>query len=168
MLPIQAGEIHLSLGTMTVFTVQPGQLWDRQLGTLPRKGNKAYLAVAEIKVIELAQEEIANAVGFQSLLAIATAQRRIGLELELPEGEIAKLPAQMQQALPDIQRQRYAFNFQMAAVFQAGIDIPRIERWTEVLPARTDLTYVHRHAGGGFDFRQHLRAPAIQMRQNEA
>jgi hypothetical protein len=64
--------------------------------------------------------------------AVAARQRRIGQKLELIKGEIAKLPAQMQQALPDVQRQGHAFDFQVAAIFQAGIDIPDIERRAKI------------------------------------
>ena len=77
-------------------------------------------------MIELTQEEIADTAGFQPTIAVAALQRRVGHQLKLPEGEIAKLPAQMQQALPDIQRQGDAFDFEVAAIFQAGADIPGI------------------------------------------
>ena len=149
---------------MTFFTVEPGQLRDRQFGTLAGKGNEAHFAVAQIEVIELTEEKIAEAVGFQTLTAIAAGQRRIGQELELIKGEIAKLPAQMQQALPDVQRQGHAFDFQVAAIFEAGVYIPDIERRAKILPVSANLAYVHRHAGGGFDFSQQLRTPAVQMR----
>ena len=86
-------------------------------------------------MIELAEEEIAEAVGFQALIILTARQRRIGQKLKLVKGEIAKLPAQMQQALPDVQRQGHAFDFQMAAIFQAGIDIPDVERRAKILPA---------------------------------
>ena len=115
-------------------------------------------------MIELTEEKIAKAVGFKTLTAIATGQRRIGQELELIKGEIAKLPAQMQQALPDVQRQGHAFDFQVAAIFQAGVDIPDIERRAKILPVSANLAYVHRHAGGGLNFSQQLRTPAVQMR----
>ena len=77
-------------------------------------------------MIELPQEQIADTAGFQPSIAVAALQRRVSHQLKLPEGEIAKLPAQMQQALPDIQRQGDAFDFEVAAIFQAGVDIPRI------------------------------------------
>ena len=118
-------------------------------------------------MIELTQEEIADTAGFQPTIAVAALQRRVGHQLKLPEGEIAKLPAQMQQALPDIQRQGDAFDFKMAAIFQAGADIPRIKRRAKVLPACLDMAHVHRQTGGRFDFCQDLRPPAVQMRQGE-
>ena len=59
-------------------------------------------------MIKLTQEKIANTVGFNAFVAVAALDRRIGADVQLPEGEIAKLPAHMQQALPDIQRQRDA------------------------------------------------------------
>ncbi|STS94394.1 Uncharacterised protein [Klebsiella pneumoniae] len=43
--------------------------------------------------------------------------------LQLPEGEVAELPAHMQQALPDIQRQGYALDRHCAAIFQPDMDI---------------------------------------------
>ena len=53
-------------------------------------------------MIELAEEEIAEAVGFQTLIIITARQRSIGQKLKLIKGEIAKLPAQMQQALGSV------------------------------------------------------------------
>ncbi len=164
MLPVQAGEIDLSFSAMALFTVQPGQLWDRQFGALAGERNKAHFAVAQIEMIELTQEEIADAVGFKPPTAVTAAQRGISQKLELIKGEVAKLPAQMQQALPDIQRQGDAFDFKIAAIFQAGIDIACIKRRAKILPARADLAHVHRYTGGGFDFCQYLRTPAVQVR----
>ena len=164
MLTVQAGETHLPFSAVPVSAVEPGQLWDRQFRALSREGNKAHLAVAQIEMIELAQEKIAKSVGLKPLTAVATRDGGIGQKLELIKGEIAKLPAQMQQTLPDIERQGHAFDFEVAAIFQAGINIPGIERRAKVLPAGAYLADVHRHAGGGFDFCQQLRTPAVQMR----
>ncbi|MND86383.1 hypothetical protein D3C80_783460 [compost metagenome] len=118
-------------------------------------------------MIELAQEQIADTVGFDSF-AVAVAQRCIGQKLELIKGEIAKLPAHVQQTLPDIQRQGDTFDFKIAAVWQRGVDIARIQRRAKILPVRAELADIYRNAGGTFYFCQHLRAPAVQMRQNEA
>ncbi|MNI62787.1 hypothetical protein D3C73_1181200 [compost metagenome] len=54
MLPGQAGEADLAFGAVSVFSVQPGKLRDRQFCTLTREGQETDLAVAEIEVIELA------------------------------------------------------------------------------------------------------------------
>ena len=110
MLTRQTGEAHLSFRTMAVFTVKPGELRDRQFGALAGERQKADLAVAQIEVIELAQKKIADSAGFQSVATFAAVNGRVSAKIELPEGEIAKLPAHVQQALPDIQRQGYAFN----------------------------------------------------------
>ncbi len=164
MLTVQAGETHLPLSAVPVPAVEPGQLGDRQFRALAGKGNKAHFAVAQIEMIELTQEKIAKTVGLKPLAAVAARDGRIGQKLKLIKGEIAKLPAQMQQALPDVQRQGHAFDFEVAAIFQAGVDIPHIERRAKILPAGAYLADVHRHAGGGFDFCQQLRTPAVQMR----
>ncbi|MNP54527.1 hypothetical protein D3C76_1490880 [compost metagenome] len=84
------------------------------------------------------------------------------------KGEIAKLPAQVQQALPHVQRQGHAFDFQMAAVFQLRVDVAHFKSRAEILPARVELAGRDGHAGRGFDLLQHLRAPGVQMRQYEA
>ena len=168
MLAVQAGEVHLPLGTVTLFAVKPGQLRDLQFGALAGEGNKAHLTVAQIEMIELTQKEIAQAVGFKTLIIITARDRRVGQKLQLIKGKVAELPAHVQQALPDIQCQGHAFDFQIAAIFQAGTDVPGIQRRAKVLPAGADLTDVNRYTGGGFDFRQHLWTPAVQMRQNEA
>ncbi len=55
-------------------------------------------------MIELAQEKIAKMPGFNSITAFTALDGGIDAQLQLPEGEIAKLPAHVQQALPDIQR----------------------------------------------------------------
>ncbi|MNP71866.1 hypothetical protein D3C76_1683130 [compost metagenome] len=70
----------------------------------------------------------------------------------------------MQQTLPDIQRQGHAFNFEVAAVFQGGIDIAHIQRRAEVLPVCAQLADINGNAGCAFYFCQHLRAPAVEMR----
>ena len=93
------------------------------------------MAIAQNKVVELAQEEIANMVGFQTLAAIIGLDWRIGMDFQLPEGEVAELPAHVQQTLPDIQRQSDPFNRELAAVFQTRGDIAHVERRAKVFPA---------------------------------
>jgi hypothetical protein len=70
MLAGQAGEAELPLGAVAVPAVQPGQLRDRQLRPLAGNGQEAQMAVAQNKVIELTQEKIADAVGFQAFAAV--------------------------------------------------------------------------------------------------
>ena len=55
-------------------------------------------------MIKLTQEEIAQVAGFNSITAFAALDGGVGTQLQLPESEIAKLPAHVQQALPHIQR----------------------------------------------------------------
>ncbi|SVM43120.1 Uncharacterised protein [Klebsiella pneumoniae] len=57
------------------------------------------------------------------------------MNLQLPEGQIAKLPAHMQQALPDVERQSDALDGKLTAVIQAGLNIADIQRWAKSLPA---------------------------------
>ena len=68
-------------------------------------------------MIKLTQEEIAEVVGFNSISAFTTLDRSIGAQLQLPKGEIAKLPTHVQQTLPDIQRQRDAFYRKFSPIF---------------------------------------------------
>jgi hypothetical protein len=122
---------------MAVFTVQPGKLRNGELRTLAGDGQKAQMAIAQNKVIELAEEKIADTVGFQPFTAIIGLNGGIGMNLQLPEGEIAKLPAHMQQALPDVQRQGDAFNRKLAAIIQAGLNIADIKRRAKVCQLAT-------------------------------
>ncbi|MNT51299.1 hypothetical protein D3C72_1882600 [compost metagenome] len=71
MLPVQAGEIDLPFGAMAIFAVKPGELRDRQFGPLAGEGDEADFAVAQIEMIELAQEKIAEAVGLDTFAVIA-------------------------------------------------------------------------------------------------
>ena len=48
------------------------------------------------------------------------------MNLQLPEGKIAELPAHMQQTLPDVQRQGHALHRHFAAVFQPDLNITDI------------------------------------------
>ena len=78
-------------------------------------------------------------------------------------------PAWSENPVFDVMRQSYLttadwMNGLVASV--EGVD-PRIKRRAKVLPACLDMTHVHRQAGGGFDFCQDLRTPAVQMRQGE-
>ena len=68
-------------------------------------------------MIKLTQEEIAEMVGFNSISAFTTLDRSIGAQLQLPKGEIAKLPTHVQQTLPDIQCQRDAFYRKFSPIF---------------------------------------------------
>ncbi|MNU98094.1 hypothetical protein D3C71_881980 [compost metagenome] len=77
-LPVQAGEIDLPFGAMTIFTVEPGELWDRQFSPLPGERDEADFAVAQIEMIELTQEKIADAVGLNTFAVFAIAQWGIG------------------------------------------------------------------------------------------
>ena len=86
-------------------------------------------------MVELAQEKIADMVGFQAIAAIIGLDGRIGMDFQLPEGEVAELPAHVQQTLPDIQRQSDPFNRELAAVFQTRGDIAHVERRAKVFPA---------------------------------
>ncbi len=93
------------------------------------------MAIAQNKVVELAQEEIANMVGFQTLAAIIGLDWRIGMDFQLPEGEVAELPAHVQQTLPDIQRQSDPFNRGWPPSFQTRGDIARTSSVGPVFPA---------------------------------
>ncbi len=102
-------------------------------------GQKAQMAIAKNKVIELAEEKIADTVGFQPFTAIIRLNGGIGMNLQLPEGQIAKLPAHMQQALPDVERQGDAFSGKLAAIIQAGLNIADIKRRAKSLPAGDNI-----------------------------
>ncbi len=73
---VQAGGSP-ALGTVTLFAVKPLSVKRIfQFGALAGKGNKVYFAVAKIEMIELTQEEIAQAVGFKALRVIPARDRR--------------------------------------------------------------------------------------------
>ena len=135
----QAAEAKLPLRAMAIFTVQPGKLRNGELRTLAGDGQKAQMAIAKNKVIELAEEKIADTVGFQPFTAIIRLNGGIGMNLQLPEGQIAKLPAHMQQALPDVERQGDAFSGKLAAIIQAGLNIADIKRRAKSLPAGDNI-----------------------------
>ncbi len=115
-------------------------------------------------MIKLTQEEIAEMAGFNPISAFAALDRSIGAQLKLPEGEIAKLPAHVQQTLPDIQRQRDAFYRKFSPIFQLRMDITRFKRRTEILPAGRKLAGGNRQTCGGFNLAKNGRTPAIKMR----
>ena len=48
------------------------------------------------------------------------------MDLQLPEGKIAKLPAHMQQTLPDVQRQGHALDRHCPAILQPNMNIADI------------------------------------------
>jgi len=73
MLSVQAGEADLAFRPMPIFAVKPGKLRDCQFGALPGKRDKADFAVAQIEVIELAQEQIADAVGLEAFTLVVAA-----------------------------------------------------------------------------------------------
>ena len=64
MLSGQAGQAHLAFCTVSVIAIKPGQLRDREFGTLAGEGQKAEATVAQNEVIELAKEKIADTVSF--------------------------------------------------------------------------------------------------------
>ena len=115
-------------------------------------------------MIKLAQEQIADVAGFNPVAAIAALDRCIGAQLQLPEGEIAKLPAHVQQTLPDIQRQRDTLYREFATVFQLCMNIASFERRAKILPVSRKLAGGNGHTGGRFDLAQNGRTPAIEMR----
>ena len=53
------------------------------------------MAITENKVVKLAQEQIADAVGLQTCAVVVSLDGRIGMNLQLPEGQVAELPAHM-------------------------------------------------------------------------
>ncbi|MNI62786.1 hypothetical protein D3C73_1181190 [compost metagenome] len=88
--------------------------------------------------------------------------------MQLPEGEIAKLPAHVQQALPDIQRQRDAFDREFAAVAKLSVDIAGFKGGAKILPVGGELAGRNGHTGGRLNFTEDRRPPAIEMRQRKA
>ena len=95
MLAGEARKAQLPLGAVAIFTVKPGQLWDRQFSTLTGNRQEAQMAITENKVVKLAQEQIADAVGLQTCAVVVSLDGRIGMNLQLPEGQVAELPAHM-------------------------------------------------------------------------
>ena len=110
MLSGQTGETYLTFRTVSTWIVKPGELRDRQFSALTGWCQEADFAIAEIEVIELTKKQIADMAGLQAIIATTTGDGCIGAKAQLPESEVTKLPAHMQQALPDIQRQGDAFN----------------------------------------------------------
>ena len=119
-------------------------------------------------MIELAEEEIAEFVAFQRVAAFALFDWRVGTHLKLVKGEIAKLPAKMEQALPDIQRDRDAPDGNVAAVAELRADITHVERRAECLPGGVNMARLYGNAGRAGDFLQQRRAPGVEMWQREA
>lgn len=70
MLAGQAAEAKLSFRAMAIFTVQPGKLRNRKFCPLTGNRQEAQMTIAKGKVIELAEEKIADAVSFQTFAAV--------------------------------------------------------------------------------------------------
>ncbi|MOA32957.1 hypothetical protein D3C78_1542150 [compost metagenome] len=93
-------------------------------------------------------------------------QSGVEIELELVEGEIAELPAPVQQRLPYVQRQGNAFNTQIA-FGQRGTHVTHFQLRAEGFPTSLHKVDLHRHAGEAFDLGQQLRAVVVQFRQRQ-
>ena len=74
MLAGQTGQAHLALCAVPIIAVKPGQLRDREFGALAGERQKAKPTVAQIEVIELAKEQIADAVSFDRITIVIALQ----------------------------------------------------------------------------------------------
>ena len=71
MLSGKAGEAYQAFCTVSTWIVQPGELWDRQLGALTGWRQETDFTVAEIKMVELTKKQIADVTGPESILTSA-------------------------------------------------------------------------------------------------
>ena len=95
MLSGKAGEAYQTFRTVSTWIVQPGELWDRQLGALTGWRQETDFTVAEIEMVKLTKKQIADVTGFQAIITTAAGDRSVGAKAQLPESEVAKLPAHM-------------------------------------------------------------------------
>ena len=65
MLAGEARKAQLPLGAVAILPLSR-QLWDRQFSTLAGNRQEAQMAITENKVVKLAQEQIADAIGLQA------------------------------------------------------------------------------------------------------
>ena len=95
MLSGKAGEAYQAFRTVSTWIVQPGELWDRQLGALTGWRQETDFTVAKIEMVKLTKKQIADVTGFQAIITTTAGDRSVGAKAQLPESEVAKLPAHM-------------------------------------------------------------------------
>ena len=168
MLAGKAGEAHLAFRAMAVFFVQPGEFRDRQLGALAGRGAEKDRAVAQVEVIELTQEKFVDAAGSEAVfLFIAGEKRTVAVEAQLPEGEIAKLPAPVKQRLPDIQRQRDARDVELAVRLHIDAQIADLQSRPEGFPTAAQRVGSHADPAGARHRRQNFAAVGVEVRHRQ-
>lgn len=62
---------------MSTWIVQPGELWDRQLGALTGWRQKTDFTVAEIEMVKLTKKQIADVIGFQAIITTTAGDRSV-------------------------------------------------------------------------------------------
>ena len=138
MLAVETRQAQLPLGTVAVVRVQPGQLRDIKFGARAGRGQEGNTTVAQVEVIHLAEENIADAVGLKAVALVVSAQRTVEIQLHIVESEIAELPAQMQHRLPDVQRHGDTLNLQVG-IRQRDLQAADLHNRAKGFPAGTDL-----------------------------
>lgn len=76
MLAIQAAQADLTFRAMAVIAVEPGHLRDVEFSAGTGWGQERETAVAQIKVIQLIQEQIADSVRGKAIAAFPRASRQ--------------------------------------------------------------------------------------------
>lgn len=78
-------EAYQAFRTVSTWIVQPGELWDRQLGALTGWRQKTDFTVAEIEMVKLTKKQIADVTGFQAIITTTAGDRSVGAKAQLPE-----------------------------------------------------------------------------------
>ena len=164
----KARQADFTFCPMAGFLIQPGESRNSQLGMLPGRGTKTNGAVTQVEVVKLAQEQFIDLRRPEAvLLFVAVQQRAVAVEMQLPESEVAELPAPVQQGLPDVERQIDAGDGQLAVFLQIDAEIPDLQSGAKILPLSLQLTGVNRHAGAIRDELQKVIAIAVEMRHHQ-
>ena len=145
-LAVQRRQADLPLGAVAIAAVEPGQLGNVEFGARAGGRQERDTAVAQIEMVELAQHQIADFTGLKAVALTIAAQRGVQIEAELIEGQIAELPAPVQQRLPHVQRQRHAFDMHIA-FGQRNAQVAHFKLWAERFPTALQEIHLHRHTG---------------------
>ena len=80
---------------MVTGIVERGEWGDRKLGARTGWRKETYFTVAKIEMVKLTKKQIADVTGFQTVITTTAGDRSVGAKAQLPESEVAKLPAHM-------------------------------------------------------------------------